>query len=220
MLQAGPSPGPCPAHGWRVAGVVPALSAGRPPDGPADVWVPNTRVGALTWGYSMASLRGLIVLGKPWRRPSSTWSSVSCLPGTLSWPEAMQPRPPRSCCCATRTTLHRQVTPHVGRGRRGPTGQAGVLRDRAKQARVANALEPEWEARFEPRSYGFRRGRGCHDAIEAIYWTLRGRRSFANNGVDVVERQVRHPLENYEPPTCVTTDSAYRASATTIRLRS
>ncbi|GLD03623.1 hypothetical protein Mkiyose1088_54890 [Mycobacterium kiyosense] len=43
-----------------------------------------------------------------------------------------------------------------------------------QQARVANALEPEWEARFEPRSYGFRPGRGCHDAIEAIYWTLKG----------------------------------------------
>jgi RNA-directed DNA polymerase len=52
-----------------------------------------------------------------------------------------------------------------------------VLRDRAQQARVANALEPEWEARFEPRSYGFRPGRGCHDAIEAIYWTLKGQRS-------------------------------------------
>ncbi|BDB42180.1 MULTISPECIES: reverse transcriptase/maturase family protein [Mycobacterium] len=49
-----------------------------------------------------------------------------------------------------------------------------VLRDRVQQARVANALEPEWEARFEPRSYGFRPGRGCHDAIEAIYWTLKG----------------------------------------------
>jgi len=29
-------------------------------------------------------------------------------------------------------------------------------RDRVFQARVVNALEPEWEARFEPRSYGFR----------------------------------------------------------------
>jgi RNA-directed DNA polymerase len=34
-----------------------------------------------------------------------------------------------------------------------------------------NALEPEWEARFEPRSYGFRPGRGCHDAIVAIHTT-------------------------------------------------
>ena len=31
-----------------------------------------------------------------------------------------------------------------------------IIADRAQQARVRNALEPEWEARFEPRSYGFR----------------------------------------------------------------
>jgi RNA-directed DNA polymerase len=50
-----------------------------------------------------------------------------------------------------------------------------VIFDRVLQARVKNALEPEWEARFEIRSYGFRPGRGCHDAIEAIFNTLRGR---------------------------------------------
>src|SRR5258708_39559659 len=44
-----------------------------------------------------------------------------------------------------------------------------VLMDRCHQAGVRSALEPEWEARCEPRSYGFRPGRGCHDAIEAIY---------------------------------------------------
>jgi len=44
-----------------------------------------------------------------------------------------------------------------------------VLLDRCHQQRVRHALEPEWEARFEPRSYGFRPGRGCHDAIAAIY---------------------------------------------------
>ena len=44
-----------------------------------------------------------------------------------------------------------------------------VILDRVHQARVRNALEPEWEARFEPKSYGFRPGRGCHDAIEAIF---------------------------------------------------
>lgn len=49
-----------------------------------------------------------------------------------------------------------------------------VVMDRCHQARVRNALEPEWEARFEPRSYGFRPGRGCHDAIESIFRTLRG----------------------------------------------
>jgi len=49
-----------------------------------------------------------------------------------------------------------------------------VIVDRVLQARVVNALEPEWEARFEPRSYGFRPGRGCHDAIEAIFHVARG----------------------------------------------
>ena len=49
-----------------------------------------------------------------------------------------------------------------------------MIVDRALQARAANALEPEWEARFEPRSYGFRPGRGCHDAIAAIFQTVDG----------------------------------------------
>jgi RNA-directed DNA polymerase len=47
--------------------------------------------------------------------------------------------------------------------------------DRCHQNRVKNALEPEWEARFESRSYGFRPGRSCQDAIEAIYDTCKGR---------------------------------------------
>ena len=49
-----------------------------------------------------------------------------------------------------------------------------MLVDRALQAQVVAALEPEWEARFEPRSYGFRPGRGCHDAIEAIFLVAKG----------------------------------------------
>jgi RNA-directed DNA polymerase len=46
--------------------------------------------------------------------------------------------------------------------------------DRCHQQRVRSALEPEWEARFEPRSYGFRPGRGCQDAIGAIYNVCKG----------------------------------------------
>lgn len=41
--------------------------------------------------------------------------------------------------------------------------------DRAMQAQVKLALEPEWEAKFEANSYGFRPGRCAHDAIQAIF---------------------------------------------------
>ena len=48
-----------------------------------------------------------------------------------------------------------------------------TINDRALQALVKIALEPEWEAKFEPNSYGFRPGRSCHDAIEAIFLSIR-----------------------------------------------
>lgn len=58
-------------------------------------------------------------------------------------------------------------------GKRRPLG-IPVLADRCHQARTRNALEPEWEARFEPKSYGFRPGRGCADAIASLFTTLKG----------------------------------------------
>ncbi|MFZ0160570.1 MAG: group II intron reverse transcriptase/maturase [Kineosporiaceae bacterium] len=60
-------------------------------------------------------------------------------------------------------------------GKRRPLG-IPVIADRALQAVVVNALEPEWEARFEPKSYGFRPGRGCHDAIEVLFQAGKGGR--------------------------------------------
>ena len=69
--------------------------------------------------------------------------------------------------------VKRVYIPKGSTGKRRPLG-IPVIVDRVLQARVVNALEPEWEARFEPRSYGFRPGRGCHDAIEAIFHVARG----------------------------------------------
>ena len=47
-----------------------------------------------------------------------------------------------------------------------------TMEDRALQALVKKALEPEWEARFESNSYGFRPGRSAHDAIQAIFSSI------------------------------------------------
>ena len=43
-----------------------------------------------------------------------------------------------------------------------------TMRDRAAETLAVLALEPEWEAVFEPNSYGFRKGRSVHDAMKAI----------------------------------------------------
>jgi RNA-directed DNA polymerase len=59
-------------------------------------------------------------------------------------------------------------------GKKRPLGIPAIF-DRALQAHVASALEPEWEARFEPKSYGFRPGRGCHDAISCIFSIANGK---------------------------------------------
>ena len=44
-----------------------------------------------------------------------------------------------------------------------------TIKDRVYQNIAKMALEPQWEVKFEPTSYGFRPKRGCHDAIERIF---------------------------------------------------
>ncbi len=68
--------------------------------------------------------------------------------------------------------LRRVWIPKPGTEEQRPLG-IPTLGDRARQALAKLALEPEWEAKFEPNSYGFRPGRSCHDAIEAVFGGVR-----------------------------------------------
>ncbi len=65
------------------------------------------------------------------------------------------------------TPTRRVWIPKPGKTEKRPLG-IPTIAERAKQALVKLALEPEWEAKFEPNSYGFRPGRSCMDAIEGI----------------------------------------------------
>ena len=47
-----------------------------------------------------------------------------------------------------------------------------IIKDRIFQNVVKNALEPQWEARFESSSYGFRPKRSAHDAISNLFTKL------------------------------------------------
>ena len=47
--------------------------------------------------------------------------------------------------------------------------------ERARQTLVRQALEPEWEAKLAPHTYGFRPGRSCWDAIAAGFHRIKFR---------------------------------------------
>lgn len=66
--------------------------------------------------------------------------------------------------------------PKPGKTEKRPLG-IPTISDRAKETLMKMAIEPEWEAKFEPNTYGFRPGRSCQDAIAAIFLTLGGNKT-------------------------------------------
>ncbi len=67
--------------------------------------------------------------------------------------------------------LRRVWIPKPGRDEKRPLG-IPTIKDRARQALIKSALEPEWESKMEETSYGFRPGRSAHDAISRIYLSI------------------------------------------------
>lgn len=67
--------------------------------------------------------------------------------------------------------------PKPGKAEKRPLG-IPTIRDRVNQALVKMGLEPEWEAKFEPNSYGFRPGRSAQDAIAAIFGAINGKQAY------------------------------------------
>ena len=112
------------------------------------------RVTEVNAGRKTAGVDGRIVLASWEKADMAAWLQH----GASAW----RPRP-----------VKRVYVPKSN-GRRRGLG-IPVIADRALQALTVNALEPEWESRFEPKSYGFRPGRGCHDAIVAIHTTASGK---------------------------------------------
>lgn len=66
----------------------------------------------------------------------------------------------------------RVMIPKPGTKEERPLGIPCMI-GRARQMLVKLALEPEWEAVFETNTYGFRAGRGAHDAIKNIFNGIR-----------------------------------------------
>ncbi len=61
--------------------------------------------------------------------------------------------------------------PKPGKAEKRPLG-IPTIRERVLQTLVKFCLEPEWEAKSEANSYGFRPGRSCQDALKAIWRSL------------------------------------------------
>ncbi len=75
------------------------------------------------------------------------------------------------------TPLRRTWIPKRGSPEKRPLG-IPTQHERARQTLVRQALEPEWEAKLAPHTYGFRPGRSCWDAIAAVFHRIKFRPQF------------------------------------------
>ncbi len=77
-------------------------------------------------------------------------------------------------------------------GKKRPLGIPTII-DRCLQNIHKNALEPEWKAKFESTSYGFRPGRSTHDAMTKIFNSIMGQNA---KKLWVVEGDIKGCFDN------------------------
>jgi RNA-directed DNA polymerase len=63
--------------------------------------------------------------------------------------------------------VRRTWIPKPGSTEKRPLG-IPTVRDRVVQTALVHVIEPILDATFHPRSFGFRHGRGCHDALRCV----------------------------------------------------
>jgi len=106
--------------------------------------------------------------------------------------------------------VRRVYIPKPGKAEKRPLG-IPIMETRAQQALVKFALEPEWEAKFEVNSYGFRPGRSCHDAIEAIFNNIRYKDKY------VLDADIRGAFDHINHEALLKKLNTYPAMRQTIR---
>ena len=85
--------------------------------------------------------------------------------------------------------IRRVHIPKAGSKEQRPLGIPAV-RDRIVQSAVKMVIEPIFESKFAPNSYGFRPGRGCKDALREVERRLR------EGKVHVVDVDIRSYFDN------------------------
>ncbi len=91
--------------------------------------------------------------GEIWTTPEAKWRAIQRLDS-----RGLRPQP-----------LRRVYIPKRGSTTKNRPLGIPVMIDRAQQALHLQGLEPVAETRADPHSYGFRRGRGTHDAIARVF---------------------------------------------------
>lgn len=85
--------------------------------------------------------------------------------------------------------IRRVHIPKAGSKERRPLG-IPTVRDRIVQSAVKAVIEPIFESKFAPNSFGFRPGRGCKDALREVERQLR------QGNVHVVDVDIRSYFDN------------------------